>query len=651
MTPFRDLPIRRKLLLMTLGPSAAGVILAGVGFLAWDVIELRREIGQDVLAQIQIVSENTSPAMDFQDTQAARENLEILQIRPRIQVACLYDATGALFERYQRSAEVACPPRPPATTRLGWRRYEVVAPVTSGSDTIGTLLIVRELTDVIDRLGFGAATMLVLLVLAILTATAIARGMQRSIATPLLDLADTARAISTTRNYSLRAVPSSRDETGVVVGAFNDMLDRIAERTDELSKANADLKREIDERKRVERERTAALERERDANRLKDEFLATLSHELRTPLNAVLGWTRVLRSAQVEPATQARALESIERNARAQARLIEDLLEISRIVTGKLRLQVRETDLASIVDAAAEIVQPAAAAKHLQLIVDIAPRPAMTLGDPDRLQQVVWNLLSNAVKFTPDDGKVSVRLTRDNGYRLVVQDSGTGIDQRFLPYVFEAFRQADGTASREHGGLGLGLAIAKQLVEAHGGTIQARSAGKGSGATFDVFLPSVVMPSIEGITLDRSVAARPADPFDPSLLRNVRVLVVDDEEDARILLQTTLQQYGADVSTAASVNEALAAIDQHQPDVVLSDIGMPHEDGYSLIRRLRARPSSGGGSVPAVAVTAYATPGDRSATEAAGYQAHIAKPFEPADIAQLVARLAATHKSQLSSSK
>jgi CheY-like chemotaxis protein len=275
----------------------------------------------------------------------------------------------------------------------------------------------------------------------------------------------------------------------------------------------------------------------------------------------------------------------------------------------------------------------------------------MTLGDPDRLQQVVWNLLSNAVKFTPEDGRVIVRLTRDNGYRLVVQDTGAGIDQRFLPYVFEAFRQADGTASREHGGLGLGLAIAKQLVEAHGGTIQARSGGKGTGATFEVLLPSVVMQSIEGITRDRSIEARPVDPFDPSLLRNVRVLVVDDEQDARVLLETTLQQYGAQVTTAAGVEEALAAIDRQPPDVVLSDIGMPHEDGYSLIRRLRARPAAAGGSVPAVAVTAYATPGDRSATEAAGYQAHIAKPFEPSDIAQLVARLSASHKSQLSRSK
>jgi signal transduction histidine kinase/ActR/RegA family two-component response regulator len=641
MTAFRDLPIQRKLLLMTLGPSAAGVLLAGVGFLAWDVVELRREIRQDLLAQARIVSENSSAAMSFLDERIAQENLQILEIRPRVQFACLYDTTGALFARYERNQDASCPPRPPETTSLGWRRYDVVEPVISGSNRVGTLHLSRLTTDVIDRLQFGAITMFALLVLAILTALTIARGMQRAIAAPLLDLADTARKISSTRDYSLRAVPSSRDETGVVVGAVNDMLDRIAERTAELSKANAGLEREIQERRRVESERAAALDREREANRLKDEFLATLSHELRTPLNAVLGWTRVLRAAHAAPATQQRALESIERNARVQARLIEDLLEISRIVTGKLHLQVRDTDLATIVDSAVEIVQPAAAAKRLRLVVDVGVRPAMTAGDPDRLQQVVWNLLSNAVKFTADDGTVTVRLVRDNGYRLTVQDTGTGIDPRFLPHVFEAFRQADGTSTREHGGLGLGLAIAKQLVEAHGGKIHARSGGKDAGATFEVFLPSVLMPRLDHLAADPRIAARPADLFDPSLLRDLHVLVVDDEDDARVLLQTALQQYGADVSTASSVEEALSAFDEAQPDVVLSDIGMPHEDGYSLIRRLRARPAAAGGSVPAIAITAYASSGDRAATRAAGYQAHIAKPFEPAEIARLVAQLGA----------
>jgi signal transduction histidine kinase/ActR/RegA family two-component response regulator len=639
MTPFRDLPIRRKLLLMTLFPTAAALVLASVGFLTWDIIQLRREITIDLAGQARLLSESAAPALDFADPQVARETLAVLAIRPRVRVACLYTVAGSVFERFQREPEIGCPEQPPAETRFGFDAYDVVTPVTSGNDRVGTLYISRDLVDFSNRLRVGAATVLGLLLLAIATASLIARGMQRSVATPLLELADTARTITSTPDATVRAMSSSNDETGIVVRAFNEMLDRIAERTTALSKANADLEREVEERRRMERERSEALARERDANRLKDEFLATLSHELRTPLNAVLGWTRVLRAAQVEPATAQRALESIERNARAQARLVEDLLEISRIVTGKLRLQMRPTDLAAIVDAAAEIVQPAATAKRLRLVVDIAVRPALTAGDPDRLQQVVWNLLSNAVKFTPAEGEVRVRLTREAGYRITVQDSGLGIDPRFIPHVFEAFRQADGSASREHGGLGLGLAIARQLVELHGGTIEAHSKGRDTGATFEVFLPSVVAPAIEP-AIREPAAALPAEAADPALLRNVRVLVVDDEEDARVLMQTTLSQYGAAVMTASNVPEALAAFDAAPPHVVVSDIGMPNEDGYSLIRQLRARTGHNGGRVPAIAVTAYASSGDQSASEAAGYQAHVAKPFEPADVARLVARLA-----------
>jgi CheY-like chemotaxis protein len=257
------------------------------------------------------------------------------------------------------------------------------------------------------------------------------------------------------------------------------------------------------------------------------------------------------------------------------------------------------------------------------------------------LQQVVWNLLSNAVKFTPAEGRVTVTLQRHGGYHLAVSDNGPGIEPPFLPFVFEPFRQADGTASREHGGLGLGLAIAKQLVELHGGTIEVRSAGRGTGATFEVLLPSVLERRPErsvdaAITLPEASRSR----VDGGLLRDVRVLVVDDEEDARVLLSTALRAYGADVVMAGSTAEAMTELDRRVPDVVLSDIGMPQEDGYALIRRLRVRATSQGGSVPAIAVTAYASQQDRIAAEAAGYQAHIAKPFEPADVAALVARLA-----------
>jgi signal transduction histidine kinase/ActR/RegA family two-component response regulator len=641
MRPFRDLPIRHKLLLTTFTSSAAALVLASGGFLFWDLVQFRSEIGNDVEAQARIVSENSAAPLTFRDERTAGETLAVLSLRPRIEKACLYAADGGLFATFHRDAGGdACPAESPPATSFGWDSLEHVSAVRLGQERLGTLYIHRELSDVYDRLRVGASTAAGLLFLAIAAAFLIARRMQRAIANPLLDLAETARAVSSTRNYRLRAVAASNDEVGVVVYAFNDMLDRIAERTAELSRANADLETEVDERRRAEAERAEALERERDANRLKDEFLATLSHELRTPLNAVLGWTRVLRAAQVEPATVQRALESIERNARAQARLIEDLLEVSRIVTGKLRIQVRPVDLAAVVDAATEVVQPAAQAKRIGLSVSIGVRPAMTSGDPDRLQQVVWNVLSNAVKFTPPGGTVSVKLESAHGYRLTIRDSGQGIEPRFLPHIFEPFRQADGSASREHGGLGLGLAIARQLVELHGGTIQAQSDGRGQGAAFEIHLPSVLAaPLAADAGASPTDRALPPAEFDASLLRDVRVLVVDDEEDARVLLETTLTQYGAEVTTAASVAEAFAAIDRRAPDVLLSDVGMPHEDGYSLIRRLRARGAAAGGEIPAIAVTAYASVNDRLAAVANGYSAHIAKPFEPHEVATLVAQL------------
>jgi signal transduction histidine kinase len=456
------------------------------------------------------------------------------------------------------------------------------------------------------------ATSVLLLLLASAAAFLVAGRRQHSIASPLLDLAETARRISTTHDYSLRAPPGGADEIGVVQRAFNDMLDRLGEQ---------------------EAARTAALDRERQANRLKDEFLATLSHELRTPLNAVLGWTRVLQSTD-DPAKRTRAVDSIDRNARAQAKLIEDLLDISRIVTGKLQLNVRPVDLAAIVDAAVEIVQPAAAARRIQLTCEIDARPAMTMGDPDRLQQVVWNLLSNAVKFTDAGGRVSVSVRSQAGYVLRVSDSGRGIDAAFLPHVFETFRQADATASREHGGLGLGLAIARQLVELHGGTIRAESPGAGRGATFEVALPSA-MPA--GERPHRAMLTPAAG--NPLFLRNIRVLVVDDDDDSRTLLEMALREHGAQVSTAQSAAEAMAAIERETPDVLLSDIGMPGEDGYSLIRRVHARSGGDGRRIPAIAITAYASAADRAAALEAGYQAHFAKPIDAAEVAALVATL------------
>jgi signal transduction histidine kinase/ActR/RegA family two-component response regulator len=637
---FANLPIRRKLLLITLASSVAALTLASGGFLVWDAYQFNVEIRSDLDAQARIIAESAAPAVDFNDSRVATETLSVLQLRPRVRVGCLYRTDGSLFATYQRDRTERCPPTPSAITAMGWNNRDVSTRLTSGNDDVGILYIRRDLEDLYARLRIGIGTVFGLLLLAFAASFLLSARMQESVVAPLLQLAEMAHRISTGPDYSLRGRVTSNDEVGVVVHAVNNMLDAIAERTADLSRANLELEREIDERRRVEAERTAALERERDANRLKDEFLATLSHELRTPLNAVLGWTRVLQSAPVDAATRQRALASVERNARAQARLIEDLLDISRIVTGKLRLQVLRVDLAATLDAAVEVVQPAAAAKRISLEVEIDARPASTLGDPDRLQQVVWNLLSNAVKFTPPDGRVRVRLEQRDGYHVSVADSGPGIDPRFLPFVFDPFRQADGTASREHGGLGLGLAIAKQLVELHGGTIIARNATEGTGATFDVHLPSAVpLREPTPVRETPSLTTDGEPPLNHGLLRNIHILVVDDDEDARVLMRTALASYGAHVTTADSAAAAIAEIDRRIPDIVVSDIGMPNEDGFSMMRRIRARAAAHGGSVPAIAVTAYASQNDRNAAEAAGFQAHVAKPFEPAAVASLIAHV------------
>jgi signal transduction histidine kinase len=464
VTRYRDLPIRRKLLLTTLISTAAALTLASAGFLGWDIVQFRSAARQDVMAQSAIVAENSGAPLAFGDDRVGREILATLQVWPRLEMACLYEPTGRVFTTYYRDRGDACPSPHPQQSIFGWEAFEVVVPVTVERERVGTLYIRRELTDLYARLRVGTATVLSLLLIAAGMAIVTGTRMQQSIASPLLELAETARAISTTRDYSLRATPASNDEIGMVMRAFNEMLDRIAE----------------------------ALERERTANRLKDEFLATLSHELRTPLNAVLGWTRILRSTRLEQAAQSKALEAIERNARAQALLVEDLLDMSAIVSGKPRFNARDVDLAAIVDAAIEVSTPAAAAKRLRLHVNVVVRPALTFGDPGRLQQIAWNLLSNAIKFTPAGRDVWVTLAREDGYRLSVRDNGAGIDPAFLALVFEPFRQEDGSVTREHGGLGLGLAITKQLVELHGGRIVARSPGPGAGATFDVYLPSVV---------------------------------------------------------------------------------------------------------------------------------------------------------------
>jgi PAS domain S-box-containing protein len=406
---------------------------------------------------------------------------------------------------------------------------------------------------------------------------------------------------------------------------------------------------DVTARNKAEEERAALLVRERDArqhaeeaDRLKDEFLATLSHELRTPLTSILGWASMIRNGEVEGPNATRALETIERNARSQARLIDDLLDVSRIITGNLRLDLHPLNLAPIVEAAVDALRPTADVKGIELQIEFMRTECLVKGDPNRLRQVIWNLLSNAIKFTSRKGsvKIDLRCVESSLARLTISDTGEGIAAEFLPYVFERFRQAEAAISRKQGGLGLGLAVARHLVELHGGTISAESAGLGQGSTFTLDLP---------LTQERRDPARAEERrreverrrsrIGRVRLDGVHVLLVEDDDDSRKLLGTMLKRYGAKVTATKSAAEALRVFTGQLPDVIISDIGMPDEDGYELIRKLRALPVEQGALTPAIALTGYASRKDRERALAAGYQLHMAKPVEPAEMIGAIARL------------
>jgi signal transduction histidine kinase/CheY-like chemotaxis protein len=380
-----------------------------------------------------------------------------------------------------------------------------------------------------------------------------------------------------------------------------------------------------------------------EASRLKDEFLATVSHELRTPLNAILGWAQLCRGDKLDDAARAHALETIEQSAKIQARLIEDLLDISRIVTGKMRLDVGVVQLADVVEAAIETVRPAADAKEISVHTRMPSAAGSVFGDAKRLQQVAWNLISNAIKFTPRGGTVHVQLERHNSHvELTISDTGVGIKASFLPYVFDAFRQADSSSTRLHKGLGLGLDIVRRLVELHGGTVHAESAGEGQGATFRVRLP--VAPR-DAVSRDSTRSYGPSgrnmvEEAAPAL-RGLRVVLVDDDSSAREMLTAMLARCGVEVTAAASAAEGLVAVQRLKPHVLLSDIEMPEEDGYTLIRKVRELSPEQGGRTPALALTAYTRVEDRSRAFLAGFQMHLAKPVESEELIVAIATLAA----------
>ncbi len=439
-----------------------------------------------------------------------------------------------------------------------------------------------------------------------------------------------------TRFWANVVLTALRDEAGTLLGFAKITRDL----TDKKEREEAERRalREAAAREAAE----AVATRAEEANRIKDEFLAMVSHELRTPLSAIVGWSALLRQHELDPHV-AKAVEVIDRNARAQTKIIEDILDVSRIITGKLRIEPKPTDLAAVTKQAIEVVRPSADAKRIALTLEETDEAPLLVADAERIQQVVWNLLSNAVKFTDSGGAIHVCIRRESSRLFViVRDTGRGIEASFLPYVFDRFKQADASTTRRVGGLGLGLALVRHIVDLHGGTVAAESAGPGRGSTFTISLPvraiapRLAPPKQPGAPQAREHAAIAAD-----ALAGLRVLVVDDDADARELLQTLLEEAGAEVETADSAEAGLAALRRARPHVLVSDIGMPNEDGISFVRRVRQLDPEEGGRIPSIALTAYTRSEDRTKALAAGFTTHIGKPVDPTDLVAAVANLSA----------
>ena len=602
---FERLPIHRKLAVVALLIVGAALTVAFIGLIALDLWRVRSAATSDIRSLSQLLAENLGAAVVFEERPAALATLETMRVRSQVRQACVYDDDATLFAEYSRDRGSPCP----ATLAQdeGWTAITVREPIRAADRVVGTLVVERDLSDLGSRITIAAVIGLAMLLVAAAVALGLAHRLYPVISAPITELASAARRLGTDDNYDVPDITVMPDETGELVSAFRAMAARVRSASEE---------------------RERLLVREREANRLKDQFLAAVSHELRTPLNAIVGWTHVLMTAPPAPPLLERALSSIDRNAQAQARVIEDLLDISRIATGRFSLASAAVDLRVVLENATETLKPLARAKDVTLTVRAEPPGSCVVyGDAGRLQQALWNLLSNAIKFTPRHGRVEVSMaTTEHGCRVAVVDTGIGIDADFLPHVFERFRQHDGSMAREQGGLGLGLAIVKELVELHGGSVLAESAGPGKGACFTVELPRHLGPfdSSDAFTGPAAVEAATAP-----ALAGVRVLVVDDNDDALGVASTALESAGAIVKTARSGDEALARWRAGACDVLLSDLAMPRMDGFELLRHIREIDRIAGRLTPAIAVTAHASQAQQDQSIRAGFQRHLSKPLTP----------------------
>ncbi|MGE0702861.1 MAG: ATP-binding protein [Vicinamibacterales bacterium] len=618
---FDRLPVHNKLVAMAVLVSSFALLVAASGLMLLDLWRYRASAADDASTLARIIADNTAAAVTFGDPAAAEGTLGTVRVRAAVTRACVYLEDGTLFARYERSGETSCTEEIPAEPLAD--SVSALVPITSNARVRGMVYVERDLSDLGERLAVTATAAGAMLILAGILAFALAQRMNRTISKPIADLAAAASQVGRDARYPVPEIDTPRNEIGELVKSFQGMIVRIRD-------ANEGLLREIDERKRVEAERERLLIRERELNRLKDEFLAAVSHELRTPLNAILGWVQILGNARPDDPTTTKAVGVITRNVHAQTRVIEDLVDVSRIVTGKLPLHLEPVDLRQPVEAAIEVVKPTAASRQVSIDMRDDEGACLVSGDRDRLQQVVWNLLSNAVKFSAPGGRVSVTVRAGQKCHTVeVSDKGAGIPPEFLPFVFDRFRQADGSMSREHGGLGLGLAIVRDLTEMHGGSVEVSSGGRGQGASFTVSLP-VWKDSVETA---RGAATSGRDL--PSL-SGIHVLAVDDHPDALEVMAVALRAAGAAVRTATSGPEAIAAWRSDPADVLLCDLAMPDMDGFAVLRHVRELDALAGRSTRAIAVSAHASDDHRRQTAEAGFTEHLAKPYQAVDLIRAV---------------
>ena len=621
---FDRLPIHRKLVTSALLITGVALVLAMAGLSLFDVWRHRDNAASDARSMASVLAENTAAAVMFREEQEAAETLRSLRVRAVVTRACIYLPDDSLFASYTRAGAPGCPAIQPPDPE-SWNGMVGSAMISRNERSHGVVVVERDLSDLRRRLLATGLAGLLMFALAASAAYVLAQRVNAAISRPISALAEYARAFGRAQSAAPPHIATAPDELGDLVASFGDMVTSV-------TRASADLRLSNEALRREQAEREAALGREREANRLKDEFLAAVSHELRTPLNAMVGWAQVLATTQPNEETIRKAVSSIVRNAQAQTRVIDDLLDVSRIVTGKLRLAFAPVDLRAVVASASESMEQAAAGRGVRIERLVPPGACLVAGDRDRLQQVLWNLMSNAVKFTPSGGVVSVRLACEaRRVRLTVRDTGIGISPEFLPHVFDRFRQADGSLTREHGGLGLGLAIVKELTELHGGVVSVESDGLDRGASFIVDLPE-----LQADALQRRAEFSGFDAPVPRL-DGLNVFAVDDNDDAVAIITASLVRAGARVHAFTQPDDALGAWVREPGDVLVCDLAMPRMSGVELLRRIRDNDARRGAFAPAIAVSAHASEQHRNDSLRGGFQAHLPKPIEQDTLVRAVA--------------